>query len=49
MSYVNLDDQHEQGRLTRFRECLSGEVHLRGNAKGAWDILKNDTFLTENQ
>ena len=29
MSYVNLDDQHEQGRLTRFRECLSGEVRMQ--------------------
>ncbi|MCI5125164.1 MAG: TIR domain-containing protein, partial [Candidatus Electrothrix sp. AR5] len=29
MSYVNLDDQHEQGRLTRFRELLSGEVRMQ--------------------
>jgi F-box protein 11 len=29
MSYVNLDDQHEQGRLTRFREYLSGEVGMQ--------------------
>ncbi|CAK8716344.1 hypothetical protein GMJAKD_05510 [Candidatus Electrothrix aarhusensis] len=29
MSYVNLDDQHERGRLTRFRECLSGEVRMQ--------------------
>ena len=29
MSYVNLDDQHEQGRLTKFRERLSGEVRMQ--------------------
>ncbi len=29
MSYVNLDDQHERGRLTRFRERLSGEVRMQ--------------------
>lgn len=29
MSYVNLDDQHEQGRLTQFRERLSGEVRMQ--------------------
>jgi len=29
MSYVNLDDQHENGRLTQFREQLSGEVRMQ--------------------
>ncbi len=29
LSYVNLDDQHEQGRLTQFRERLSGEVRMQ--------------------
>jgi hypothetical protein len=29
MSYVNLDDQHEQGQLTQFRERLSGEVRMQ--------------------
>lgn len=29
LSYVNLDDQHEQGRLTQFRERLSGEVRIQ--------------------
>jgi surface antigen len=28
LSYVNLDDQHDQGRLTQFRERLSGEVRM---------------------
>jgi len=29
MSYVHLDDQHEAGRLTQFRERLSGEVRIQ--------------------
>ena len=29
MSYVRLDDQHEGGRLTQFRERLSGEVRIQ--------------------
>src|SRR3954462_2804255 len=29
MSYVRLDDQHENGRLTQFRERLSGEVRIQ--------------------
>lgn len=29
MSYVRLDDQHENGRLTQFRERLSGEVRMQ--------------------
>ncbi len=29
MSYVWLDDQHENNRLTQFRERLSGEVRLQ--------------------
>lgn len=29
LSYVNLDDHHEQGRLTQFRERLSGEVRMQ--------------------
>ncbi|MGH7047434.1 MAG: right-handed parallel beta-helix repeat-containing protein, partial [Stellaceae bacterium] len=29
MSYVRLDDRHENGRLTQFRERLSGEVRLQ--------------------
>jgi len=39
MSYVNLDDQHEQGRLTRFRECLSGEVRMQTGE--AFDIFQD--------
>ncbi|MFN2453615.1 MAG: right-handed parallel beta-helix repeat-containing protein [Pyrinomonadaceae bacterium] len=29
MSYVRFDDQHENGRLTEFRERLSGEVQMQ--------------------
>lgn len=29
MSYVHLDDEHEAGRLTQFRERLSGEVRIQ--------------------
>lgn len=29
MSYVRQDDQHENGRLTQFRERLSGEVRMQ--------------------
>ena len=29
MSYVRLDDEHEAGRLTQFRERLSGEVRMQ--------------------
>jgi F-box protein 11 len=29
MSYVHSDDQHDDGRLTRFRERLSGEVRMQ--------------------
>jgi len=29
MSYVRFDDEHEDGRLTRFRERLSGEVRIQ--------------------
>lgn len=29
MSYVRLDDQHENGRLTAFRDRLSGEVRMQ--------------------
>ena len=33
MSYVHLNDQHENGRLTQFRERLSGEVHMQSALK----------------
>src|SRR5690349_7850086 len=29
LSYVRLDDQHEHGRLSQFRERLSGEVRIQ--------------------
>ncbi len=29
MSYVNLDDRHENGRMTQFRKRLSGEVRMQ--------------------
>jgi hypothetical protein len=28
MSYVRMDDAHENGRLSQFRERLSGEVRI---------------------
>ncbi|MCW5213177.1 TIR domain-containing protein, partial [Desulfobulbus sp. TB] len=40
MSYVNLDDQHEQGRLTRFRELLSGEVRMQ-TGEAFFDIFQD--------
>ena len=33
LSYVRFDDQHEDGRLTQFRERLSGEVRLQTGRK----------------
>jgi parallel beta-helix repeat protein len=33
LSYVRFDDQHEDGRLTQFRERLSGEVRLQTGEK----------------
>ena len=29
MSYVRFDDQHENGRLTEFRNRLSGEIRMQ--------------------
>lgn len=29
MSYVRTDDRHEEGRITQFRERLSGEVQMQ--------------------
>ena len=29
MSYVRMDDAHENGRLSQFRERLSGEVRMQ--------------------
>ena len=29
MSYVRSDDEHEEGRLTQFRQRLSGEVRMQ--------------------
>lgn len=39
LSYVNLDDQHEQGRLTQLRERLSGEVRMQTGAP--FDIFQD--------
>jgi cobaltochelatase CobT len=39
MSYVNLDDAHENGRLSDLRERLSGEVRLQTG--GAFPIFQD--------
>ncbi len=39
MSYVNVDDQHESGRLTQLRERLSGEVRMQTGAP--FDIFQD--------
>jgi parallel beta-helix repeat protein len=39
LSYVNLDDQHEHGRLTQFCACLSGEVRMQTGAP--FDIFQD--------
>ncbi|MBX3736564.1 MAG: right-handed parallel beta-helix repeat-containing protein [Candidatus Didemnitutus sp.] len=39
MSYVRFDDQHEEGRLSQFRERLSGEIRLQTG--DAFDIFQD--------
>lgn len=39
MSYVRFDDEHENGRLTQFRERLSGEVRIQTGE--AFDIFQD--------
>jgi hypothetical protein len=39
MSYVNVDDQHESGRLTQLRERLSSEVRIQTGAP--FDIFQD--------
>jgi len=39
MSYVRLDDQHDNGRLTKFRERLSGEVRMQSGE--TFDIFQD--------
>ncbi len=47
LSYVNLDDQHEQGRLTQFRERLSGEVRIQTGE--AFDIFQDKKDIALGQ
>ena len=39
LSYVNLNDQHDYGDLTQFRERLSGEVQMQTGE--AFDIFQD--------
>ena len=47
MSYVRLDDQHEAGRLTQFRERLSGEVRMQTGE--AFDIFQDRNDIAWGQ
>jgi F-box protein 11 len=47
LSYVNLDDQHEQGRLTQFRERLSGEVRMQTGE--SFDIFQDRKHIVWGQ
>jgi parallel beta-helix repeat protein len=44
LSYVRFDDQHEDGRLTQFRERLSGEVRLQTGKK--FEIFQDRNAIT---
>ncbi|MFL6213154.1 MAG: right-handed parallel beta-helix repeat-containing protein [Blastocatellia bacterium] len=47
MSYVRLDDQHEGGRLTQFRERLSGEVRMQTGE--SFEIFQDRNDITWGQ
>ena len=47
MSYVRLDDQHENGRLTQFRERLSAEVRMQTG--DAFDIFQDRNDIAWGQ
>ena len=47
MSYVRLDDQHENGRLTQFRERLSAEVRLQTGE--SFDIFQDRNDISWGQ
>ncbi len=47
MSYVRLDDQHEAGRLTQFRDRLSGEVRMQTGE--AFDIFQDRNDIAWGQ
>src|SRR3982751_4267728 len=47
MSYVRLDDQDENGRLTQFRERLSGEVRMQTGE--AFDIFQDRNDIAWGQ
>ena len=48
MSYVRLDDEHEEGRLTLFRERLSGEVQMQTGEQFPIFQDRNDIKWGEN-
>ena len=47
MSYVRLDDQHERGRLSQFRERLSGEVRIQTGE--AFEIFQDHNDIAWGQ
>jgi len=47
MSYVNVDDQHESGRLTQLRERLSGEVRMQTGSP--FDIFQDKDSIAWGQ
>jgi hypothetical protein len=43
LSYARFDDRHEKGRITRFRERLSGEVRMQ--LGGEFEIFQDHTDI----
>ena len=48
MSYVRFDDQHENGRLTEFRNRLSGEVRMQTGVEFSIFQDRNDIKWGQN-
>src|ERR1700761_8956842 len=48
MTYVNLDDKHDNGRLTTIREDLSGAVSMRLGEKFTIFQDRNDNAWGQN-
>jgi F-box protein 11 len=48
MSYVRFDDQHDNGRLTQFRERLSGEVRVQTGEEFPIFQDRNDILWGQN-
>jgi F-box protein 11 len=48
MSYVRFDDQHDNGRLTQFRERLSGEVRIQTGEEFPIFQDRNDILWGQN-